>query len=76
MCSGALVGCAVATATMEDVAFPHALLPPTAALSRWRQKKRRGTTREFKGWGEDGGSVGEKDRAARASCHCVYFGKM
>jgi hypothetical protein len=33
-------------------------------------------TREFKGWGEDGGSVGEEDRAARASCHCVHFGKQ
>jgi hypothetical protein len=61
---------------MEDVAFPCALLRPSVALSRWRQKKRWGRTREFKGWGEDGGSVGEEDRAVRASCHCVYFGKM
>jgi hypothetical protein len=61
---------------MEDVAFPCALLPPSAAPSRWRQKKRRGAVREFKGWGEDGWSVGEEDRATRASCHCVHFGKM
>ncbi len=26
-----VVGCAVATATMEDFAFPRALLPPSAA---------------------------------------------
>ncbi len=61
---------------MEEVAFPCALLPPSAAPSLWRQKKRRGVAREFKGWGEDSGSVGEEDRAARASCHSVYFGKM
>jgi hypothetical protein len=61
---------------MEDIACPCALLPPSVAPSRWRQKKRRGATREFKGWGEDGGSVGEEDRAARALCHCVHFGKM
>ncbi len=58
---------------MKDVTFPCALLPPSAALARWRQKKRRGATREFKGEGEDNGSVGEEDRAARASCHYVYF---
>jgi hypothetical protein len=71
-----VVGRAVATATMEDFAFPCTLLPPSTAPSRWRQKKRRGATTAFKGWGEDGGSVGEEDGAMRASCHCVCFGKM
>jgi hypothetical protein len=71
-----VVSCAVATATMKDFTFPRALLPPSTAPSRWRQKKRRGATMAFKGWGEDGGSVGEEDWAARASCHCVCFGKM
>ncbi len=75
-CVIGVVGRAVATATMEDFAFPRALLPLSAAPSRWRQKKRRGATTTFKGWGEDGGSVGKEDRAARASCHCVCFGKM
>jgi hypothetical protein len=61
---------------IKGVAFPCALLPPSAAPSRLRQKKRRGATREFKGWGGDGGSVGEEDWAMKASCHCIHFGKM
>jgi hypothetical protein len=56
--------------------FDEITKPLLSDVARWQkrwQQEGRGATTAFEGWGENGGSVGEKDRAARALC---LFRKM
>jgi hypothetical protein len=56
--------------------FDEIIKPLLGDVARWQiswRQEGRGATMAFEGWGENGGSVGEEDWAARALC---LFPKM